>query len=79
VVVVKLLPGGPADAAGIQPDDLITALNGEPVRSSQELVSRLAAIKPGTEVTLEGRRGRRDFKLKLKVVERTPHPLRQNL
>ncbi len=73
VVLVKVLPGGPADAAGMQSDDLITALNGEPVRSSQDLVSRLAAIKPGTEVKLEGRRGRQSFKLKLTVVERTPH------
>ncbi len=79
VVVVKVLPGSPADAAGIQPDDLITALNGEPVRSSQELVSRLAAMKPGTEVKLEGRRGRQVFRLKLKVVERTPRPRQPSL
>ena len=79
VVVVKVLQGGPADAAGMQSDDLITALNGEPVRSSQELVSRLAAIKPGTDVMLEGRRGRQPFKLKLTVIDRTPHPRQQNL
>jgi serine protease DegS len=79
VVVVKVLPGSPAEAAGMQSDDLITALNGELVRSSQELVSRLAAIKPGTEVKLEGRRGRQAFKLKLTVVERTPHPRQQTL
>jgi Do/DeqQ family serine protease len=77
VVVVKVLPGSPAAAVGIQADDLITALNGEPVHSSQELVSRLAAIKPGTEVRLEGRRGRQPFKLKLEVIERTPRPRQQ--
>jgi serine protease DegS len=70
VVVVRVQPNGPADIAGIQPNDLITALNGDNIHSAQELVSRLAAMKPGTAVELEGRRGRQDFKLKLKVVER---------
>jgi len=52
-------------------------LNGDVVRSAQELVSRLAAIKPGTEVEVEGRRGRQAFKLKLKVVERPTRQLQQ--
>jgi len=77
VVVANVLLGSPADAAGIQPNDLITVLNGETVRSAQELVSRLAAIKPGTEVQLEGRRGSQGFKLKLKVVERPTRQLQQ--
>jgi serine protease DegS len=74
VVVVKVWPDTPAEAAGIQPNDLVTVLNGDLVRSAQELVGRLAAIKPGTDVELEGRRGRQAFKIKLKVAER---PTRQ--
>jgi len=79
VVVFKVLQGSPADAAGIWPNDLITALNGESVRSAQELVSKLAAIKPGTKVQLEGRRGSRPFKLALNVVERPTHQQQQRL
>jgi len=70
VVVARVLEGSPADAAGIRPNDFITVLNGDPVRSAQELVSKLAAIEPGTKVQLEGRRRNRAFKLELKVVER---------
>jgi S1-C subfamily serine protease len=77
VVVANVLVGSPAEAAGIQPNDLVTVLNGDMVHSAQELVSRLAAIKPGTEVELEGRRGRQAFKIKLKVVERPTRQLQQ--
>ncbi len=75
VVVVRVQEGGPADLAGIQPNDLVTALNGEPIHNAQELVSRLAAIQPGTAVQLEGLRARQPFKLKLKVVERPTQQL----
>ena len=77
VVVARVWPDSPADAAGFQPNDLVTVLNGDIVRSAQELVSRLAAIKPGTEVEVQGRRGRQAFKLKLKVVERPTRQLQQ--
>ena len=53
----------PPTTPGIQPNDLIISLNGEPVRSAQELVSRLAALKPGVDVQIEGRRGREPFKV----------------
>jgi Do/DeqQ family serine protease len=74
VVVARVQPGTPADLAGIQPNDLITALNGEAIHNAQELVSRLAAMQPGTAVQLEGLRGGQAFRLELKVVER---PTRQ--
>jgi len=77
VVVAEVLTDGPAGAAGIQPNDVITTLNGDNMHSAQELVSRLAAMKPGTDVQLEGRRGRQAFKLKLKVVERPTQQLQQ--
>jgi S1-C subfamily serine protease len=54
----------------VRPGDLITELGGEPVRSAQDLVSRVAALKPGTEVTLSGRHGLTPFKTRLRVIER---------
>jgi len=70
VVVGAVHVDTPAYTAGLQANDLITALDGDDIHSAQELVSRLAAMKPGTSVALEGRRGRQAFKLKLQVVER---------
>ncbi len=70
VAVDNILVRSPAFEAGIRPGDLVTALNGDPVKSAQELVSRVAALKPGADVELEGRRGHQPYKLKLKVIER---------
>jgi hypothetical protein len=40
------------------------------VRSSQDLVSKLAQLKPGDEVDLAGRHRDEPYKLKLPVTER---------
>ncbi len=62
VVVGSVLPGGPAEQAGIRPGDLITSFHGTPipaVRSPEDLpdFNRLVFGLPvGTAVTVTGRR-----------------------
>jgi serine protease DegS len=75
VTVVNILVKSPAFEAGVRPGDLITALGHEPVRSAQDLVSRVAALTPGVRVDLEGRHGRQPYTLKLKVLERPTRPV----
>jgi Do/DeqQ family serine protease len=70
VTVVNILVRSPAYEAGVRPGDLITALGGGPVKSAQDLVSRVAELKPGTEVEVAGRHGTDGFKILLKVIER---------
>jgi Do/DeqQ family serine protease len=70
ITVVNILVKSPAFEAGVRPGDLITGLEGESVRNSQDLVSRVAALKPGSQVQLEGRHGRAPYKITLKVLER---------
>jgi len=43
-------PNGPADKAGIEPGDVITAFNGRPVKDSDTLVAMVVGTKPGTTV-----------------------------
>jgi len=74
VTIVNILRTSPAYQAGIRPGDLVTALAHEPVRNSQDLVSRVAALPPGSEVEIEGRRERQSYKLALKVLERPTSP-----
>ena len=52
VAVARVVDGTPADQAGVQPGDVIQAINGKPVNSSTDFTSVISALKPGTEVTL---------------------------
>ncbi len=70
VTVVNIQVKSPAFDAGVRPGDVITALDGEAVRSSQDLVSKLAQLKPGAQVELAGRHGSDPYKIKLPVSER---------
>jgi len=70
VTVVKIQVDSPSFEAGVRPGDLITGLAGEPVLSSQDLVSRLAALPPGAQVELQGRHGSQQYRVKLRVLER---------
>ena len=74
VTVVNILLKSPAYEAGVRPGDMITGLGTEPVQSAQDLVSRVAALKPGAQIQLEGRHGRQPYQVKLAVLER---PTRQ--
>jgi S1-C subfamily serine protease len=83
VTVVNILVKSPAFESGVRPGDLITGLNGDPVRSAQDLVSRLAAVQPGESVELEGRHERTAYlehtayKVTVKVIERPTHQVQQ--
>jgi S1-C subfamily serine protease len=52
VAVAQVVGGSPADSAGIEPGDVIQAINGKPVNSPDDLVSTVSSLKPGTKVTL---------------------------
>jgi len=51
-LVSSVEEGGAAARAGVQPGDVILALNGEPVQTSSQLPVRIASLMPGTTVRL---------------------------
>jgi S1-C subfamily serine protease len=57
--VQRLAPRGPAERAGLFPGDVITAIDGQPIRyaDEQSLLLRLSRISGGTIVHLTFRRG----------------------
>jgi putative serine protease PepD len=57
VAVVAVTPGGPAAAAGIQPGDVIVAVNGTETPTAQALGTVLADLAPGQTVTVTIMRG----------------------
>ena len=50
-LVVSVQDGTPAQKAGLTPYDIITHVNGERVKSSQELRNKVAMIKPGNKAS----------------------------
>ncbi len=53
VLVVEVVPGGPAAQAGIPPGSLITSVAGKPTPTSTALAEVLATLQPGQTVKVE--------------------------
>jgi S1-C subfamily serine protease len=56
-LVLNVEPGSAAATAGIREQDVVIAVDGEPVRSSEELVVAVDAHRPGETITIEVVRG----------------------
>ncbi|UCM90179.1 S1C family serine protease [Streptomyces marincola] len=63
-------PDGPADAAGVEEGDVITAVDGEPVRGSDELIVKIRSHRPGDELELTVERGGDEISLTVTLGER---------
>jgi regulator of sigma E protease len=50
--VGSIIPGTPAEKSGVQPNDLITSFDGEPVATWEQLFDAVAKKRPGTEVRI---------------------------
>jgi serine protease Do len=52
VLVSSVQPGFSADKAGIKAGDVITSVDGQPVKDGNDLVNNISARKPGTTIQL---------------------------
>jgi putative serine protease PepD len=50
--IAAVQPDSPAEEAGLEDGDVVTAVDGEEVRSADDLVAAIAQLAPGDEVTL---------------------------
>lgn len=53
VIITGVLQNGPAAQSGIRPGDVILAVNGQPVGNVSQLLTAVAALKPGTSAPLK--------------------------
>lgn len=68
-LVRSVVPGGPADKAGVQVDDVITAFEGEPVPGPEKLRWSASLAGVGKAVTVRINRGKRNLDLKVTLAE----------
>ncbi len=50
--IVELTPGGAAERGGLQPGDIVTAINGLPVTNRTDLTAQVRALAAGSDATL---------------------------
>ena len=52
VAIVNVLPGTPADQAGIEPGDVVLEVDGKPMNSAKDFVDYISSKKPGDTVRM---------------------------
>jgi serine protease Do len=67
--VESVAPNSPAERAGVKPQDIIVGFGDEPVRSNDDLLSRLDESAIGRDTTLEVLRGNREQTLRVRPQE----------
>ena len=75
-IASDVLPGGPADQAGVKTGDVIVAMNGREIREAKNLQSAIYSQALDNDTTLAVRRGKETFTAKVKVIERQDDPQR---
>ncbi|MEO5342488.1 MAG: trypsin-like peptidase domain-containing protein [Gammaproteobacteria bacterium SHHR-1] len=78
VLVTAVMRNGPADQAGLAPGDIITQFNAKEVRDTLLLTQLIADTQPGTQVSIQGWRGKHRFRFKAKMQERPKQRQRLN-
>jgi serine protease Do len=70
VIVGKVTEGGPASVAGVEAEDVITAIDGKPVKGGDDMVARIADTPIGTKVTITVDRAGKKLNLPVTIGDR---------
>jgi serine protease Do len=71
VVIADVSPGMPAARAGMIGGDVVTAINGNPVREQEDLFLNVSAALAGSEAEIEFRRGNQTRTAKVRLSKST--------
>jgi len=74
VLITSVLENGPADRSGVEPGDIVTHINKQPILHSEQILGIISALPPGELATIKLVRGTQIFIAKVIVRQR---PLRQ--
>jgi serine protease Do len=71
VVIEDVTPGSPAEKAGLKPGDVISAINGTPVKTGNDLVNPIATAPIGSKVKISYYRDKQLRETSASVEDRT--------
>ena len=69
-LVARVVPGQPADRAGVRPEDIVLKVDDLPVKTTRDLIDYVAGKGPEATVTLEVLREGKRRNLEVKLAER---------
>ena len=69
-LVTEIVPGSPAEQAGLKPNDVIVEFNGQPVKDSGSFRSRVSTTPTGTDTPITVMRDRERVQLSVRVGEK---------
>lgn len=67
--VSRVRSGSPAEAAGVRPDDLVLAIDNEPIRSAKDYRAAIKRLRPGDKAVFVLKRGQRVVQVSIDVAE----------
>jgi serine protease Do len=70
VLVSQVTKGGPAEKAGVKPEDIIVAYNGKSIKDGDDLLGRVANSPVGSSSTVTVDRGGKRIDFKVGIVDR---------
>jgi serine protease Do len=80
VGVASVIHNGPAEKAGLKPNDVIVAVDGTPVKTARDLHNQVSLKKPGQSITITVKRDNSSKPIPIKVItEAEPPPVEDNM
>lgn len=73
--ITQVMPGSPAEAAGLQEGDIITAVNGSPVKSANDVINTIAFLRVDSKLSLILLRNNKPITLQVSLTD----PKKRNL
>jgi len=69
-VIGQVMPGGPAERAGLKRGDIVVAINNKPTGDVTTLRNQISELPPGTRAPIRVARGANEVTLEVEVAKR---------